>query len=83
MCNNPAYGVCMSPEAKAWLNQAYFAKNGISADELSEEQAEIVQRYVEMHFGNIKSLIIWMALQHEKPMHKGLSEPNDQLSEGL
>ena len=67
-CNNAEYGVTLSQEAKDWLNQAYFAKNGMSDAELTNEQAEIVQRYVEQHFDSIKSFIIWTALQHETSM---------------
>ena len=75
MVNNPEYGLSISPEAKDWLNRAYFAKYGMSDNELTEQQAEHVQKYVEGHFGSIKSFIIWTALQHEEPMHEGLSGP--------
>lgn len=81
--NNPLYGVDISPAAKDWLNRYYFAKFGIKREELSAEEAEAVQWYVETHFDNIKSLIIWMALQHEEPVRKGLPGPDDQVPGGL
>lgn len=83
MCNNPEYGVSISPEAKDWLNQAYFAKYGISDADLTEAQQETVQKYVEGHFGSIKSMIIWTALQHEEPVHEGLSGQERDLPDGV
>lgn len=81
--NNPLYGMDISPVAKDWLNRHYFEEYGIDRAELSEEEAKAVQFYLENHFDNIKSLIIWMALQHEEPMHKGLSGSEDKLPDGL
>lgn len=83
MCNNPEYGVSISPEAKDWLNQAYFAKYGISDADLTKEEQEAVQKYVEEHFESIKSMIIWTALQHEKSLHKKLSGQEHDLPDGV
>lgn len=83
MVNNPEYGVSISPEAKDWLNQAYFAKYGISDADLTEAQQETVQKYVEKHFDSIKSFIIWTALQHEESLHKGLPGQDCDLPDGV
>lgn len=73
-CNNPEYGVSLSPAAKDWLNRMKFAKELNADADVTDEQAKIIQKYVEEHFDSIKSLIKWMALQHEEPVHKELSE---------
>ncbi len=81
--NNPLYGMDISPEAKDWLNRTYFEKYGIDRTELTTEEAKQVQWYLENHFENIKSLIIWMALNHEEPMHTEVSGQDSELQDRL
>jgi len=72
----------ISPEAKDWLNQHYFAEYGIKRKELTSEEAKVVQTYVEHNFQTIKSLIIWMAL-HEKSVFTELPEQDGEMQGDL
>ena len=73
--NNPEYGVDISPEAKRWFNRMKFGQEMNADGELTEEEAEIVQQYLEEHYDSIRNLIVWMALEHEAPMHERVSRP--------
>jgi len=83
MVNNPAYGISLSPEAEKLLNKPSRAFNNAITDDLPQEQAEVVERYLESHFDSIKSFIIWMAMQHETAVSERLSEQVADLPEGL
>ena len=79
MVNNPEYGVDISLEAKNWLNHAKNGTHGADMiSQLSPEEKELVNSYMDTHWNEIQEYIIWRATASEEPVHR-LQEPEEEL----
>ena len=90
MCNNPEYGVSLSPKAKDWLNHAKSAtksnvKSNVVSARVKDGDMEILKELAREQGVTVGELIKTMIEEkiHDKSMCQGLSQPGDGMPDGM
>lgn len=93
-CNNPAYGVSLSPEAKRWLNRQKNAvktkpKSKVVSVRIAEDRADVLKKYAEAKGMSVTDLVeaainfAILEAKIESAVCEGLSEQDGNMQEDL